>query len=267
MSKQTDNEEDGMPKQTGIQSVELGFRLISLLMQAGGALSLTELSRSSGMSTSKARGYLISFVRLGIVQQRGDGGLYDLGPTAVRLGLAAMGRINALACVRAELSALRTAIQETVCLCVWGDFGPVVVDKLDGVQNTPFELRLGTSVPLLTTATGHTFMAWLPPERYSDLLRRESGGDLRVGSKQKVNLDRILKAVRRDGCAAVSDVELPGFGSVAVPLLDHRGELIATVNAIGPSSRFDVTVNGSAANELRRFAQYVGEQCGVPAAV
>jgi DNA-binding IclR family transcriptional regulator len=221
LSKQTDNEED-VPKQSGIQSVELGFRLISALIQAGEALSLTELSRSSGMSTSKARGYLISFVRLGLVQQRGDGGVYDLGPTAVRLGLSAMGRISALECARAELSALRAAIHETVCLCVWGDFGPVVVDKLDGVRNTPFELRLGMSVPLLTTATGRTFMAWLPPERFAEVLKRESSDHLRAGSKQQAGLNRILKAVRSDGCAAVSDVELPGFASVAVPLLLTR---------------------------------------------
>ncbi|WP_098554149.1 IclR family transcriptional regulator [Burkholderia sp. JKS000303] len=262
LPKQVDNEEEITQKQ-GIQSVELGFGLVAALMQAQEALSLTELARAAGMSTSKARGYLISFVRLGIVRQLGDGGLYDLGPTAVRLGLAALGRINPLECARSELPALRAAVRETVCLCVWGDFGPVVVDKLDGVQNTPFELRLGMTVPLLTTATGRLFMAWMPPESYQTLFQQESGRLLRSGAKHQFNLDRVLAAVRKDGCASVSDVELPGFASVGVPLFDNRGELIATVNAIGPSSRFDVSINGPVANQLRAFARHVAEQCGI----
>jgi DNA-binding IclR family transcriptional regulator len=264
LPKLIDSNDDSIQKPTGIQSVDLGFRLMFALMEAGEALSLTELSRIIGMSTSKARGYLISFVRLGLVQQLGDGGLYDLGPTAVRLGIAAMGRISALDMARSGLPELHAALHETTCLCVWGDFGPVVVDKLDGTRNTPFVLRLGMSVPLLTTATGRTFMAWLPRERYAHLLEREVVVQARSGSKN-LNLDKILKAVRDDGCAAVNDIALPGFASVAVPLLDHRGALIATVNAIGPSSRFDVSVDGPAATELKRFAAHVSEQCGAPA--
>ncbi|WP_170845037.1 IclR family transcriptional regulator [Chitinasiproducens palmae] len=262
-AQQPDDDAD-VPKQSGIQSVELGFRLITELMGAREALSLTELARRIGMSPSKARGYLISFVRLGIAQQQQGGGLYDLGPTAIRLGLAAMNRIDALACARAQLPALRAALRETVCLCVWGDHGPVVIDKLEGAGHAPFELRLGTSVPLLSTATGRTFLAWLPEERYAPLLRLTSEASLRQATPEHVALERMIETVRRDGCAVVGDVELPGFASVAVPLLDHRGALIATVNAIGPSNAFDVSVDGSPARALRAFARDVAERAGAP---
>lgn len=254
---------DSPRKPSGIQSVDLGFRLIFALMEARSALSLTELSRRAGMSTSKARGYLISYVRLGLVEQRGDGGLYDLGPTALRMGLAAMGRISPLELARAGLGALQLEIHEIICLCVWGDFGPVVVDKLDGIRSTPFELRLGMTVPLLTTATARVFMAYLPRERYADLLKQEVAENVRLGNKA-VNLEKILKAVRADGCAAISNEALPGFASVAVPLLDHRGAVIATINAVGPISRFDVSVSGHTAQKLREFAQRISEECGGP---
>jgi len=249
------------PKQAGIQSVELGFKLIFALMDAGSALSLTELARLAGMSTSKARGYLISFVRLGLIQQKGDGGHYDLGATSVRLGLSAMNRVCALEIARAHLESLQLALHETTCLCVWGDFGPVVVDKLDGARSSPFELRLGMTVPLIGTATGRTFMAYMPRERYAEILARELAEYKRMGAA-KPDVEKILKEVRSNGCASVRESKLPGFGSVAVPLLDHRGSLIASINVIGPSNQLDVSAQGQPATELRKFALHVSRQCG-----
>src|SRR5688572_28117820 len=94
----------------GIQSVELGCRILTALACARGGLGLTILAKASGMSPSKARRYLISFTRAGLVEQDGATGTYDLGWFALQLGLAAQSRSDVACLGRAMVSDLRADI-------------------------------------------------------------------------------------------------------------------------------------------------------------
>jgi DNA-binding IclR family transcriptional regulator len=70
-------------------------RLLRALADAQSALSLKDLAASAAMPASKAHRYLVSFGRSGLVTQDAVTGRYDLGPLALTVGLAALGRVNA----------------------------------------------------------------------------------------------------------------------------------------------------------------------------
>ena len=78
----------------GIQSIVLGFKLVEVIAEAGVPLSLKAISALSGMSPSKARMYLISFIETRLVTQNPESALYGLGPYALRLGARAMQRMG-----------------------------------------------------------------------------------------------------------------------------------------------------------------------------
>jgi len=80
-------------KRRGIQSVDTGIRLLEVLEKVDGPLSLKELSAKADMDPSGAHRYLASFVRCGLVVQSADS-RYDFGPLALRVGLAAMRRMD-----------------------------------------------------------------------------------------------------------------------------------------------------------------------------
>jgi hypothetical protein len=88
----------------GIQSVEVGFELLNALSQAPGALMLRDLAAAAGMSAAKAHRYLVSFQRMGLVAQDPLSTRYDLGPAALRLGLASLSRLDAVSSSRATAS-------------------------------------------------------------------------------------------------------------------------------------------------------------------
>ena len=94
-----DSAENGDPR-AGIQSVEVGFELLSALSDAPGALMLRDLAAAAGMSAAKAHRYLVSFQRMGLVMQDPVSTRYDLGPAALRLGLASLSRIDAVKLAR-----------------------------------------------------------------------------------------------------------------------------------------------------------------------
>ena len=78
----------------GIGSVETAVRLLRIIEQAPGPLSLTQIARAAEFQLSKTHHYLVSLVRSGLVAQATESGLYTLGGYALQLGVAALGQIG-----------------------------------------------------------------------------------------------------------------------------------------------------------------------------
>ena len=138
----------------GIQSLDAAMRLLLVLAREPAAMTLTDLARACEMPNSRAHRYLASFAHAGLVTQSGRSARYDLGPTAIEIGLAAMARhdfVNTASDRLAELSA-RTGL--TALLCVWGTAGPTVVRWQRAPSFIQPSLGLGTTLPLLSSATG-----------------------------------------------------------------------------------------------------------------
>ena len=110
----------------GIQSVEVGFALLEVLAQAPGPIMLRDLAAAANMSAAKAHRYLVSFQRLGLVVQDAATTRYDLGPAALRLGLASLSRLDAVKLARERVAQLIAQIGHTLALAVWGNHSPTM---------------------------------------------------------------------------------------------------------------------------------------------
>src|SRR3954463_4517052 len=129
-------------ERAGIQSVEVGFGLLQVLGEADGPLMLRDLARAANMSAAKAHRYLVSFQRLGLVVQDSASTRYDLGPAALKLGLASLSRLDAVKLARPRVAALVTEIAQTMALAVWGNHGPTIVHWEASPQTVTVNLRL-----------------------------------------------------------------------------------------------------------------------------
>src|SRR5262249_29743812 len=110
--------------QQGIQSVEVGNVLLSVLAEASQPLALKDLAASARMSAPKAHRYLVSYVRLGLVEQEADTGRYCLGGFALRLGLAALGRLDPVTAAARVMRDLAEEVDQTVAGVIGADAGP-----------------------------------------------------------------------------------------------------------------------------------------------
>jgi DNA-binding IclR family transcriptional regulator len=226
----------------GIQSLDAALRMLMTMSRLEGAVGLSELARACDMPASKTHRYLASFIHAGLVRQNGRSGTYDLAAGAIELGLAAMHRhdfVNAAADDLADLTG-RTGL--TSLLCVWGNSGPTVVRWQRARSLIVTSLGLGTTLPLLTSATGHVCLAFLPDRVTRDLLEEELRGARRSGSAETIlegmTLDRrgvaaLAASVRARGHATVDGRFIPGLVAAAAPILDWQGEAQATVTLIG----------------------------------
>src|SRR5256885_2000564 len=76
----------------GIQSVEVGGQLLKALARTGRRMALKDLAREAGMTAAKAHPYLVSFCKLGLMEQDRASGHYGLGPLAIQMGLISLDR-------------------------------------------------------------------------------------------------------------------------------------------------------------------------------
>jgi DNA-binding IclR family transcriptional regulator len=215
----------------GIQSVEIGLRVIAALRGAAGPQTLKELALSSAIPSSNCHRYLVSFVRAGFVSQDPATGRYDLGPQLLQAGLAALSRLDAVAVGTDALTRLVDVTGHTGLLAVWADSGAVIVRWMPGRLAVRTTLSTGSTLPLLTSATGRIFLAYLPKRQTEHLAAREM-------LARKVDAVAIAAGVRTSSMAQVRGDHIPGLSAISAPLLDAHAEAAAAITLVGLSNGF-----------------------------
>jgi len=259
-----------MSKQSrGIQSIEVGGALLRALAKSGEPMMLRDLAREAGMAPAKAHPYLVSFSRLGLIEQDEASGRYEFGALALELGLISLRRLSAVRVATPLIEALAAKIDHAVSLAVWGTNGPTVVRLEEPSHPVHIAMRVGSVMAMLETATGRVFSAFLPKNTARAAL--DAGLDrLGVGynpkrspgSPRSVNL---LAEVRRKGMARAVGDPLPGVNAFAAPVFDHAGTVVLAITAMGPAGHFDANWNSPIAIALRECADTVSRRLGYSA--
>ena len=255
---------------SGIQSIEVGFRLLEVLTREPRAMMLRDLAKCAEMSPAKAHRYLVSFLRLGLVSQDPVSGRYELGGFALQMGLARLARVDAVKLARIALADLRDRLDTTVGIAVWGNQGPTVVHWAESSHPAKASLKLGDVMPLTGSATGLLFAAYLPRAKTQALIERELADSRRFsyGSapRSAAELERTLSEVRERGAARVEGMLLPTIHAFCMPVFDAAGDLTLGLIALGHEGVFDIRWDGEIAVALRACAHRLSYELGSSAA-
>ncbi|RYF34244.1 MAG: hypothetical protein EOO21_04985 [Comamonadaceae bacterium] len=228
------------PGPRGIQSIELGYRILTAIQQGPDAVPLKTISTRAGMSPSAVHNYLASFLRTGMVSTDARG-QYRLGPSLAALGLTAARYVDHFELIRSKAVALSDQTGLGVAVLIWTAHGPVIIFNKPDPRNHVFELRNGP-VSMLSTAGGHLFIALLPRETTLPVAQRELAGK-GSGADGNATLDTIARAVREAGHADVMLDTLPGYGALSAPVWDSRDALAYALTITAPPA--DARLHGS----------------------
>ena len=223
----------------GIKAVEVAGLLLDHLARAQAPVSLRDLASAGHMSPGKVHRYLTSFVASGLARQDGDTRQYALGPLALRVGLATLNSYQPIRDAMVLQRELRDRFDETMVLSVWGTQGPVIVQVEESSQPIIMTMRIGAALPILTTASGVAFAAFLPRHFTAPYIKRmlKEDRNLNLFAHDMAGVGRLIAQVREQGYVFNAGHLMPGVSAVAFPLYDRSKALVGVLAVMGPHER------------------------------
>lgn len=242
----------------GVQSIEVGISLLQPFVRAGTALPLKAISTATGIPRAKVHRYLVSFCRSKLLEQDPVSGHYRLGALALELGLSSLAQLDKDAIGHTAIREIRDEFSVSTCLCVWGTNGATVVAAEPAAHAVFLGIRTGSNLPLLSSASGRVFLAYLPESLTQPLVRKERGH----GSPSKADLRGLQEEVRARQLGVAHDSVMRGMSGLAAPVFDHSGTVYCTLTVVGATGTFDIAPDGALAQALKAKAQDVSKRLG-----
>lgn len=244
--------------QRGIQSVEVGGRILQALAQARAPLAPADLAAMSELPSSQAHAYLVSLTRLGLIKRDALSGRYEPGPLALRLGLLHLAQQPALREAVPRAAALAQTLGCSVALCIAGPQGPTIVRYEHASLPLHVNLHVGTVMSLPGTSTGRVFSAFLAPDALRAMWMNQAAQPGTHDAMLEPAFAATLDAIRKRGFETGIDAPSPGVSSVCVPVFDEVHALRLTLTAIGATGALDVRASGVVVRALRDAALATG---------
>jgi DNA-binding IclR family transcriptional regulator len=248
----------------GIQSIEVGGKILMALSAAARPMPLGELAKAAHMPTGKIHPYLVSFTKIGLAAQDPVTGHYLVGPAAIQLGLSGLQSLNPIREATPLAEALAFETSHSVALVVWGNLGPTVVRLIESSYPLHVNMRTGTVMSLANTATGRLFAAYLAPQLIEKMMREDHsrlGPDIAPPLPPK-KVAAMLAEVRQHGLSRAINSPTPSVSAFAAPVFDYSGNIVLCITLMGSSGVFDTHWDSEPANALRACARDVSKRLG-----
>ena len=213
-----------------IEAIARGLDVIRAFGPGQPAMSLAGVAAASDLPRPTARRILLTLEQLGYVRQIGPGG-YELTPRVLDLGMAYVLSRGLWEVARPHMESLVARTRESSSIAQLDGSDIVYVARVAVPKIVTLAVTIGTRFPAMQTSLGKVLLAALPLAEAERVLAEPS----RSGITPRWQPDAseraaALREVRARGWALTDEQLAPGIRSVAVPLRDGEGRVIAALN-------------------------------------
>jgi DNA-binding IclR family transcriptional regulator len=219
-----------------VQSIERAFAVLATLVN--GPIGVTEVAERAGLPKSTAARLLASLAHEGVAEQVPGDTRYRLGPRLLTLAARIRPARSLAALARPSLEALAQETGEAAGLSVPAGDLAHYIDQVSSLNPVSVRDWTGSRIPLHAVSSGQVLLAYARPTFVQRYLGRPME---RFTERTLVTADALLermRAIRRDGYTWALEEFDEGISSVAAPVADASGEVVAAVHLHGPSYRF-----------------------------
>jgi len=253
---------------SAVQSFDRAVAILNAFTLERPSLSVSQLARITGLSRSTTHRLLTSLQHHELVAQLGNRD-YTLGPHILRLAQVAWSSVNIPVIARTIMEWLRDQCNETVGVHVpHGDFDRTVIDQAESRQ--PLRrtyTELGQPIPIHQGAPGKVLLAFRPAELQERILARPLDQATPQTITDVEELRAELRRVAEQGYAFSLEERVMGIATVAVPIYNHTGEVVAALSVTGPKTRLTqerllnlVPLTREAADRISSNLGYLGRE-------
>ncbi|MCC6175885.1 MAG: IclR family transcriptional regulator [Chloroflexi bacterium] len=228
----------GVPQAGTSLVVEKALDCLLALADSAGEVGVTELSRQLGQSKASVHRLLTALRSRNFVRLNPETRRYSLDVGVLRLSSALARQTNLHALALPTLVTLRDMTRETASLTVRRGNQRLHLEQVESIEDLRFTLEVGNALPLLVGASGKALVAWLPESEVDALIGTFGLPALAPGSiTDRAAFKADLARIRARGFAVSFSERYVDVISVAAPVRDRSGAVVAAVNITGPASR------------------------------
>jgi len=207
-------------------SLARGLSVIKAFDRQAPMLRIADVAERTGLDRAAARRFLLTLLDLGYVGRSDD--LFYLRPSALDIGFSYLASLDVNRVIQPFLNELTEVTRETSSFGILDGLDIRLLARSANNRMMNITVPLGTRVPAHSASIGRVLLAGLSPERFEAYLGAQDG-------KAEFGADEfrsIVDEVRSSGWATIEKSPGVGFCSIAVPVRDRDGGVIAGVNVV-----------------------------------
>jgi IclR family pca regulon transcriptional regulator len=222
-----------------VNSLAKGFRVLEAFTSEEPELVLADIARRAALDNATTFRLLNTLVMLGYVEKQPESRHFRLTLKCLDLGFNAIARSDVRTQARPILRGLVGAINEAASIGVLEGAEVVYIERMQaGMTRLGIDVRIGSRVPVHSTAIGHAILGFLPRATQEEILA--SAPRKKVTDRTVTDIRTLLqrfRQVRARGYAVSDQENVPGLCVLAAPILDTDGLPVAGLSVAAPAFR------------------------------
>ena len=233
--------------QGGIQSLEIGLSVLDVLIDYHEPMMLKDIAQAIQMHPAKVHRYLVSLIRKDYARKLSDG-RYGLGARVNALGHTSFDQNNILQRLTNAATEIKDTVHCGVQIAKWFSEGPIVIHSFEPDSPISIITRIGSRMPLTSSATGRLFASYQPDTIIKPLVLAEWQGDIDILSSaptststakaDKAELSvkwqaftKLQTGIRAQGYATVTGDMLMGINAISIPVTLPQSKDVNDISA------------------------------------
>jgi IclR family pca regulon transcriptional regulator len=220
-----------------VNSLARGLEVIRSFTRTRPKMTLSDIARATGMTRATVRRFVLTLVREGYAET--DGKYFNLKPKVLELGFAALSSLTFIDVAQPIMARLAHDLEESVFVAVLDGEDVVYVSSATPPKRfVNISVSVGSRAPAHAVSTGRVLLATLEADALREYLEQATLEKLTDNTvTSKVKLRGLIEEAGAKGWSIVDQELEVGLRSIAVPIYDKNGAVIAALNVACPSSR------------------------------
>lgn len=207
--------------QNGVQSLEIGLSILDVLIDHNEPMMLKDIAQMMQMHPAKCHRYLVSLIRKNYARKLDDGryGLGDRVNALAALGHTGYNQHDILARLTHIANEIKNTLNCAVQIAKWFNEGPIIIQSVEPGSPISIITRIGSRMPLTTSATGQLFASYQPDTIIKPLVMAEWGANDDAITEKWQKFTQLQAKICTQGYAAVTGDMLMGINAITIPVI------------------------------------------------
>ena len=234
-----------------VKVIERALKMLDCFSAEKSSLSLTDIAREINLPPSTTSRIATTLENFGYLYRDEDNQRYYLGPSIARLGSLCYSHVDFRRLAIPYMVQLRERFNESVGLYVATGEYRICIERVESTHPLKRIFNIGDRLPLTRGASGRLLLAHQSQPLIDELLARDPYTD-----------NESLNRIRMLGYSTGRNEREEGVVSVAAPIFDSQGRVIAALNISGPTPRIDENKINEMVVKVKESAMAISRELG-----